>query len=67
MLFEAGAYLSPTLIAVLTTQKSNSLTKTHRIMLRKEIIFIYETVSKDSYFMVALYYCDVGTELLNNV
>jgi hypothetical protein len=38
-----GGYLSPTLIAVLTTQKRFSVTKTHRIMLLKEIIFIYET------------------------
>jgi hypothetical protein len=40
-----GGYLNPTLNAVLTTQKNNlfSVTKTHRIMLLKEIIFIYET------------------------
>jgi len=40
-----GGYQSPTLIAVLTPQKSNwfSVTKTHRMMLLKEIIFIYET------------------------
>jgi len=37
-------------------------------MLLKEIIFIYETqYQKSRVFVVALYYCDVGTELLNNV
>jgi len=30
-------------------------------------IYLRKTVSKDSCFMVALYYCDAGTELLNNV
>jgi len=37
-------------------------------MLLKDIIFIYEAqYQKSNVFMVALYYCDVGTELLNNV